>query len=139
MKFSNIKRIALLSLMFLLILDNAFATDQPTLGSIADSLVVGTDAVTRLMHFASIIVGCFLFIMAFSLFRANRLNPKFVPLDRPIIYVFLGIILIALPFYGKIFMPTGSTFDLKTQEERAMGVQSQDIDAPLEWGNDYDH
>lgn len=139
MKFVNIKRRILLLLMFLLILDSAFATEKPTLGSIADLLVVGTDAVTRLLHFASIVVGCFLFIMAFSLFRAHRLNPKFVPLERPIIYVFLGVILVALPFYGKIFMPTGSTLDLKAQEERAMGVQSNDIDAPLEWGNDYDH
>ena len=139
MKFLNIKRIALLLLMFLLILDSAFATEKPTLGSIADSLVVGTDAVTRLLHFASIVVGCFLFIMAVSLFRAHRSNPKFIPLERPIIYLFLGIILVALPFYGKIFMPTGSTLDLRAQEERAMGVQSDDIDAPLEWGNDYDH
>ncbi|HQW57513.1 MAG TPA: hypothetical protein PK583_00965 [Gammaproteobacteria bacterium] len=138
MKVVNIKKTALL-LMFLLILDSVFATEQPSLASIADSLVVGTDAVTRLLHFVSIVVGCFLFIMAFSLFRANRLNPKFVPLERPIIYVFLGIILVALPFYGKIFMPTGSTIDLKIEEERAMGVQSHDIDAPLEWGNDYDH
>ncbi len=116
-----------------------FAAEKLTLGSIADSLVIGTDAVTRLLHFVSIAVGCFLFIMAFSLFRANRLNPKFVPLERPIIYVFLGVILVALPFYGKIFMPTGSTIDLKAREERAMVLHPHDIDAPLEWGNDYDH
>lgn len=139
MKVVNIKKIALLLLMFLLIFDSGFAAEKPTLASIADSLVVGTDAVTRLLHFASIAVGCFLFIMAISLFRAHRLNPKFVPLDRPVIYVFLGVILVVLPLYGKIFMPTGSTIDLKAQEERAMGVQSHDIDAPLEWGDDYDH
>ena len=63
MKVVNIKKTALL-LMFLLILDSVFATEQPSLASIADSLVVGTDAVTRLLHFVSIVVGCFLFIMA---------------------------------------------------------------------------
>jgi hypothetical protein len=139
MKFVNIKRTALLFCIFLLALDSVFATEELSLGSIADSLTIGTHAVTRLMHFVSIVVGCFLFIMAFSLFRAHRWNPKFVPLERPIIYVFLGVILVTLPFYGKIFMPTGGTHDLKEQEKRALGVQSQDIDAPLEWGNDYDH
>ena len=139
MKVVNIKKRVLLLLMFLLILDSAFAAEKSTLASIADSLVVGTDAVTRLLHFVSIVVGCFLAIMAFSLFRAHRSNPKFVPLERPIIYVFLGVILIALPFFGKIFMATGSTIDLKAQEARSMGVQAHDIDAPLEWGDDYDH
>jgi len=139
MKFLNIKRTALLLLIFLLMLDSTFASDKPSLGSIADSLTIGTHVVTRLMHFVSIVVGCFLFIMAFSLFRAHRSNPKFVPLERPIIYMFLGLILVVLPFFGKIFMPTGSTFEVREQEKRALGVQSQDIDAPLEWGNDYDH
>lgn len=113
-------------------------TETPSFASIAESLMIGTDVVTRLLHFSSIAIGCFLFIMAFSLIRAHRSNPKFIPLDRPIIYMALGVMLIALPFFGTIFMPTGSTESLKKQEMRASS-HPQDIDAPLEWGNDYDH
>ncbi len=113
--------------------------EKLNLGDVANSLIVGTDFVTRLLHIASIATGAFLFIMAFSLLRSHRTNPKFIPLDRPIIYMCLGVILIALPFYGKLFTLTGSTIDLKKKEEYAIGVQPQDIDAPLDWGNDYDH
>jgi hypothetical protein len=107
-----------------------------SLGSIAESLTIGVDSVTRLMHFVSIVMGCVLFIMAFSLFRAHRTNPKFIPLERPVIYVFLAIILMFLPFYGDIFLPTGSSRDLEKQEARALGVQAHDIDAPLDCEND---
>ncbi len=139
MKRLNIKRIIILLSILLLILDSVFAAEQPSLGSVAESLIIGTDAVTRLLHFVSLVMGCFLFIMAFSLLRAHRSNPKFIPLERPIIYMVLAVVLMALPFFGKIFIPTGSTIDLKKQEEYGHGVQIQDIDAPLDWGNDYDH
>ena len=139
MKVLKIKKITGVLLIFLLILDSAFAEENLTLASIADSLIVGTDAITRLMHLVSMLVGAFLFVTALSLFRAHRSNPKFVSLETPIIYICLGLVLVALPFYGKIFMPTGSTIDLKAQSETAISVQSADIDAPLEWGNDFDH
>lgn len=138
MKFVNIKRILLL-LTVLLMLDGVFAMEKQSLGSMADVLLAESDIITRLIHFVSIIVGCFLFIMAFSLFRAHRSSPKFVPLERPIIYMLLGVVLIVLPFYREIFLPTDGAHDLKKQEAHALGVQSHDIDAPLEWGNDYDH
>lgn len=133
------KLFGLLIITCLLALDSASAAEHTTIGSVADSLLTKTDAVTRLVHFVSIIVGCFLFIMAISLFRAHRSNPKFVPLERPVIYMLLGLVLVVLPFYREIFLPTEGANDLKKQEARALGVQLQDIDAPLEWGNDYDH
>jgi len=139
MNFFNIKRLILLTCLVLVTLENAFAADQHTLGSVADFLLDRSDIVTRLVHLASIVIGCFLFIMAFSLIRMHRSNPKFIPLERPIIYMVLGLVLIILPFYRDIFLPTEGANDLKKQEARAKGVQSTDIDAPLEWGNDYDH
>lgn len=139
MKMLNIKSTTILLAILLSRLDSVFAAEQPSLGSVAESLIIGTDAVTRLLHVVSIVMGCFLFIMAFSLIRAHRSNPKFIPLERPIIYMVLAVVLMAIPFFGKIFMPTGSTIDLQKQEECGHGVQIQDIDAPLDWGNDYDH
>ncbi len=119
--------------------DVGMAKEYASLGSIAETLISGTDAVTKLMHFISITMGVALFIMAISLYKAHRFNPKFVPLERPIIYVLLGIILVALPFFGRIFGPTGSTQDYDKIQLETKGVQTYDIDAPLDWGNDFDH
>jgi hypothetical protein len=88
--------------------------------------------VTRFVHFVCIVVGVSLFIMAFALLKTHRSNPKFIPLERPIIYMILGLVLVVLPYYKEIFLPTNDVNDLKKQEARARGVQSQDIDMPLD-------
>lgn len=132
-----IKKTSLLLVTYLFLLDNIFAVEHTTIGSFADHLLMGSDAVTRFIHFITIIVGIFLFVMAFSLFRAHWSNPKFVPLERPIIYLILGIVLVVLPYFKEIFLPSNGLNDLKKQEARAVGVQTHDIDAPLEW-EDFD-
>ena len=108
-----------------------------SLGEIALDLMGPANMITRLAHLMCIIVGLILLFVSFSQFKANRFNAKFVPLERPIVIGILGIVLIGLPFYGKIFYPTGGIHDTAA----ARGIYATDPDAPLteEWGNDYDH
>lgn len=104
----------------------------PTIGSVAERLFVESSVVTGFAHLLCIIVGVILIGSAVALYKAHRFNPKFVPLERPIIYSLLGLILIAIPLLGKILGPTGSVKDLEKQQVINQGVQIQDIDAPLE-------
>jgi hypothetical protein len=113
----------------------------PTLGDVAETLIVGTTFLTRLALAGCIAIGITLVISSFIYFRAHRQNPKFAPLDRPIFLLLFGVILLAIPFLGQIFGPTASIFDLKELEATKAQVAAPiiDIDAPLEFGNEYDH
>lgn len=111
----------------------------PTIGEIAERFIIGTDFLTRLMLVASVAVGAMLVVTSITYFRAHRVNPKLAPLDRPLYYLVLGLVLIALPFFGDIFGPTGSVLELKKQEKAKTMSAPLDIDAPLELGNEYDH
>jgi hypothetical protein len=101
-------------------------------GSIAEDLMVSVDVITHIAHVAAVMVGIFLFLMAFSLFKAHRFNPKFVPLEKPILYAVLGCVAVTIPFLGILFGgSTGSIHDLKTQGSATSIAQFYDIDAPL--------
>jgi hypothetical protein len=106
--------------------------EVPTIGEIAEKLIVGTDFITRLVLAGCVAVGAMLIVTSFIYFRAHRQNPKFAPLDRPIFYLLFGLILLALPFFGKIFGPTGSVLELKKKP-------SSSYELPLEFGNEYNH
>lgn len=125
------------SLLFGLLPSIVFAAEEHSLGSIALDLMGPADMITRLAHLVCIVVGFILLFVAFSQFKANRFNAKFVPLERPIIITVLALILLGIPFYGKIFHPTGGIHD----EATVRGIYTNDADAPLtdEWGDDYDH
>jgi len=139
MKLHNIRNLG--NLLFLLMFaETSFAANTvQSLGEIAEHLIVGTSVLTTVMHIVCFVVGFSLLISAISFYKAHRDNPKFVPLDRPIICLCLAIVIFALPFYGILFGPTGSTVDYEKREAAARGVQINDIDAPLNWGTDYDH
>ena len=117
------------------------AAEQPSIASVAERLIITTDFVTNVMHIICIVVGMTLVIMSFFLYKAHRVNPKYVPLDRPVVYLLLGLVLLVIPFAGALFGPTGNSKDLVKQQktQRSSGVTVYDVDAPLEWGNDYDH
>lgn len=133
----NTKRTSLfLSALLLLMVGVAFAEEPNTFGNIARKLIVGTDILTRFFHFICIMIGIGLCVMSVSLYKMHQQNPKFMPLDRPIIYFFLGLVAISLPFWGN-FIETGSTIEVKKKESRKHFTR--DIDAPLDWGNDYGH
>jgi len=125
------------SLLFGLLPSIVFASEKSSVGSIALDLMGPANMITKLVHLVCIIVGFILLFVAFSQFKANRFNAKFIPLERPIIITVLAVILIGIPFYGKIFHPTGGIHD----EAAIRGIYTNDPDAPLtdEWGDDYDH
>ncbi len=134
--------VAILVVLLLVgLVSSSYASEpSPTFGSIAENLIAGTSVVTRLVHFICIVVGLGFLGMAVAQYKAHRFNPKFVPLERPIMYAVLGIVLISLPFFDEIFGLTGGTHDLEKKELLDRGVQVHDIDAPLDnWGNDYNH
>ena len=110
--------------------------------NIANAAVEGVGLVTHLAHAASLAVGFTLVVMALALFKAHRYNPKYVPLDKPVVYLLLGAVLVGLPFLNILFGPTGSSFDLKQEslkrsqmamsnDEPALLANIIDIDAPL--------
>lgn len=130
----------LFSILLFTFFANAFAYTEPvTFGSMATELTVGVGVFTKIMHFVCFVMGLIFVIMAVSLFRANRTNPKYVPLDRPILYLVISVVLFAIPFLGAYFVETGALEYQEKREARAKGVEVQDIDAPLDWGNDFNH
>lgn len=112
-------------------------TDVPNLGQVAEVLINGTDFVTRLLIVACFVIGIGLVIVGILMYQSHRRNPKFVPLDRVIMYVILGLLVLGIPFLGQIIAPTSSTIDIKKQQSSKHHVQ--DIDAPLELGNEFEH
>lgn len=109
------------------------ATENPTFGEIATKLNVGSSLVTHFLHFICILIGIGFIIMALSFYKAHRENPKFMPIERPIAYVVLGLVLISVPFLGKFFGAiTGSPTDTEQRKAQAIKANRQDIDAPLE-------
>lgn len=101
----------------------------PTIGDLAERMIAGTDVVTRLMMAVCIAVGIGFMILSVSMYKTHRTNPKFVPLDRPVMYLILGVVVLAIPFLGQIFGPTGSVLDLKRNQIESL---PRNIDAPLE-------
>lgn len=100
----------------------------PTIGSVAETLISGTGIVTRILMAVCMVLGVGMLIVSFSTYRVHRSNPKFVPLDRPIMYLILGLVIFIIPFLGDFFAPTGSILDLQKQEIQSV---PRDIDAPL--------
>lgn len=138
MRFIWTKLMMLFLLLWVSPLFAAAKPEVPTIGEIAGKLIIGTDFVTKLVLVACIVVGVILVISAIGQFRSHYYSPKMVPLDRPIIYLILGISLFFVPFLGDIFVRTSSTIDLKKKEASTLGCPV-DVDAPLEFGNEFDH
>jgi hypothetical protein len=121
----------LVTLFGLLALQSVFAYSEPTtFGSVAESLTVDANILKAFMHFVCFIMASVFFVMAFSMYRAHRFNPKLVPLDRPIMYLVFALLMVALPMLGKLFLEPSSPAVLE-KELRGTGLHFQDIDAPL--------
>lgn len=108
-----------------------------TLGEIANTLISGTDVITRFMLLITILMGVGFILFSIGLFRTHRMNPKLVPLDRVVIYLVLGVVLCSIPFLGNFVAETQSTLDLKKNgmvldhNNIDTAVIDTDIDAPL--------
>ncbi len=106
------------------------------LGEVAKTLLVGGDALAKLMWAACIIVGVALIAAAFTQFQIHRRNPKLVPLTTPVLYLILGVVAIAIPFVDtmKGFMDSGTKKVAgapAANQAPARVYNPNDIDAPL--------
>jgi hypothetical protein len=112
------------------------AAAAPNIADIANNLIFGADILSNFLHAASIAMGVGFLIYSLVAFRNHYLNPKMVPLDRPIVYVILSIVLIAVPFLGRILEhETGRSHVQKTQgngDNSSSTSGYHDIDAPLQ-------
>lgn len=139
--------------------------ERISIENIADILYGGVDWATHFIHIICVVIGLMLLIMAISFYKMHRQNPKYVPLDRPVAYLILGLILMSIPIWNQIFGKTGSTIDMKKKEVVKRRIQDidapiatdpngikkrktnplkkdkiiYDIDAPLDWADDFGH
>lgn len=133
------RMVFLINVVYFICLSTANA-EALTFGSMANDLTIGVGVFTKIIHLVCFIMSLVFVVMAASLFRAHRTNPKYVPLDRPILYVVIAFILFGIPFLGSYFVKSGSlSYEQGPIKDQAQVVQVQDIDAPLNWGNDYNH
>lgn len=114
----------------LLLSPSCFAETIPTIGALAENMIAGSSAITRLAVAACVVMGVGFIVASIAMYKTHRDNPKFVPLDRPIMFLIFGIIALSIPYFGQIFGKTGSVIDL--HKEQAMQYAPVDIDAPLQ-------
>jgi hypothetical protein len=137
MRLAKIQRIGTLGLLGISPYSLA-AIPALSLGDIAEKFLVGSDFITRFALIVCVSVGIIMFILGITHFRGHRENPKMVPLGRPVMYVVLGFCLVMVPFFESIFGQTGSILEIKKKEQAPL-VCPVDIDAPLEFGNEFNH
>lgn len=101
-----------------------------SLGSIAGGLASGASALSIVMLAAAIVAGTALVFTAFTQFNIHRKNPKLVPLMNPIVYLFLGIVLLLIPLLDYIFGFEKTGSPQKAEPKAYYGIVN--IDEPLE-------
>lgn len=110
--------------------------DVPNLGDVANTLINGSEILTKLVLLSTLLIGAGFVIFAISMYQQHRTNPKMVPLDRPVLYFILGIGLCCIPFLGNFFDKTEIAVDMTkkqyTTSKAAPLHNVLDIDAPLE-------
>lgn len=111
----------------------ATADEAKTFADIANNLIFGANVLTDFLHATCILIGVGFMIYSVVSYRNHRLNPKMVPLDRPVVYLLLGLVLAALPFLGYILEhATGETHVHRHHSHRPSIYYDHDIDEPLE-------
>lgn len=105
--------------------------DKLSIEDMAMILYGGVDWVTQLIHVLCVVLGIALIVMGFSFFKMHRDNPKYVPLDKPIAYLFLGLVLMSIPLWSALFGSSGSSIDLEKKEQEQLKAKLHDIDAPV--------
>ncbi len=100
-------------------------------GQMAEKLTFSVTTLAHIMLGACVVVGVFLIILAVGFYREHRNNPKFVPLDKVVMYFILGLLLFSVPVISYFFGPPGSPLELKRAKAVAAAVQHRDADAPI--------
>lgn len=99
-----------------------------TVHDLSQNILVGGTMVTYLIMVGCITVGILLIVYSFSAYRAHKENPKFMPLDRPVVYFILGVLMLCLPFASRIAGKTYSPVDHRRHRVEQLSI---DPDAPL--------
>jgi len=90
------------------------AAEATSLADIANNILFGATFVTDFLHGICLVMGTGFIIYALIAYRTHRQNPKLMPLDRPIIYLVLGLVLAAIPFLDYFLGETGNQFVKKS-------------------------
>ncbi|MDB6096403.1 MAG: hypothetical protein JWM09_681 [Francisellaceae bacterium] len=101
------------------------------IASFSSSLFEGSGILIIIFSMVSVFVGFILLASAFSAYREHRNNPKFIPLDRPIIFLILGLSLVLFPFVGRILKISYSPLDEAHEVRKRLKQNVSDLDAPL--------
>lgn len=106
-----------------------YAVDLKT---VSTHLYESSTLLVKLISFASVLVGLIMLSTALAGYKEHRRNPKFIPLDRPIFYTILGIVLIFLPYMGRYFGQTYNPLDKEHHLKKKLHQHHKlDIDEPL--------
>ena len=95
-------------------LNAAMAAEATSLADVADNLLFGASMVTDFLHGVCLVLGVGFIVYAIIAYRTHRQNPKLMPLDRPIIYLVLGLVLGAIPFLDYLLGETGGQYVNRT-------------------------
>ena len=89
---------SVLFLIFMPLLALAFGGGETGLGGVAYTAVGLTDGVTQLVAAVSIIGGILFLMGALIQYTHHRKNPLQTPISKPLGWLFLGFLLVILPF-----------------------------------------
>ncbi len=92
------------SIFSLIHIVDALAVDVsgPSVGGMAQSILVPIDAMTGLMYKICYVLGGAMIVGSGIQYKAHRDNPQQVPLNRPIFLLLVGLVLIALPLIAQL-------------------------------------
>ncbi len=88
--------------IFLGILLIAGTAQAVTLGEMSAYLLRPTEGLAKVMHAISYIAGAALLMMAAVQYKAHRDNKQQVRLSTPVVFLFLGLVFVFLPFLSNL-------------------------------------
>jgi intracellular multiplication protein IcmD len=74
----------------------------PSIGQMAQSVLVPVDIMTQLLYKIFYILGAVLVVGSGIQYKAHRDNPQQVPINRPIFLLIIGLVLLAVPFVAQL-------------------------------------
>jgi intracellular multiplication protein IcmD len=76
--------------------------EGPSLGGMAQSMLVPIDVMTLLMYKICYILGGAMIVGSGVQYKAHRDNPQQIPINRPIFLLIIGLVLVALPLIAQL-------------------------------------
>lgn len=88
-----------------------------SLGDIADTLMVPTAMITKLIDVTCYIIGITFILVSMAQYKIHRQSPKLVPLTTPITLVILGVIALLIPYVTTLTETGKSEHEKKETKE----------------------